>query len=395
MLIRLLQEHDTPSAKELWGYAFDKEEPFYSWYFKEIFNPANCLGVFIDDRLASCLQLPPYTLHLNGNCFEASYVVGVVTAPEHRNKGIMKFLIQKAIEEIQSRNHFVSILMPFDTGFYRPYGWELCYSQLSYETPIHFLKSFGHREGNFNPIGWGNDMADLNRIYLAFSKPLNGYAMRSEKNWEIMLKELHDYGGYTYGLKNDQDIPVGYIQYMIKGDKLTVKEMTYTTQWAKEAIFGFIYSHYSQVNTVEWTAPINDHSNLFLRDTIKPKPTNNILLRPFMSARVVDVKKALEHCRFPEIVSVDFCMKIHDSYAPWNNTIFHIAIDKGIPMVNEAVSQDPHMQCSINTFSQLFFGAIGLDEAIFRNMVELHNHQVEEQLRQVFKKKDNYINEYY
>lgn len=395
MLVRLLQEHDTPSVKKLWGYAFDREEPFYSWYFEEVFNPLNCLGAFIDDQLAGCLQIPPYTLSLNGGCFDASYVVGVVTAPEYRNKGIMKILIKNAIEEIRTRNHSVSILMPFDTGFYKPYGWELCYSQLNYKTPMHFLKSFGSKEGNFQLINMENDIAGLNKIYLTCLKSLNGYVIRNHRNWETILKEFHNYGGYTYQVMDDQGIPVGYIQYMLKGDNLMIKEMAYTSQWAKDAIFGFIYSHYSQANTVEWSAPASDNSSLFLRDTIKPKHTNNIALRPFMSARVIDVKNALESCRFPKSVTADFRMMISDSYAPWNNTGFHVSIENGIPLVTRDASKVPHIHCTINTFTQLFFGAIDLDEAIFMNLVRLHNNGADELLREIFKKKNNYINEFY
>ena len=48
MLARLLEAHETPLAKELWGYAFERDEPFYSWYFNEVFNPRNCVGLYPD-----------------------------------------------------------------------------------------------------------------------------------------------------------------------------------------------------------------------------------------------------------------------------------------------------------------------------------------------------------
>jgi len=395
MHIRLLQEHDTPAAKELWGYAFEKDEPFYSWYFKEVFQSGNCIGVFIDDRLACCLQIPSYKLQMNGNLFKSSYVVGVVTSPEYRNKGIMKSLLKKAIEEIRSRNHFVSILMPFDTAFYRPYGWELCYSQLSYETPIVNLKDYRNKEGNFHRVDREKDMNALDRIYREYLKHNHGYVIRSEENWKVLLQDLYHYGGCAAILHDSSNQPVGYIQYTLKGDKLIVKEMAYVTHWAKQAIFGFLYSHYSQANTIQWPAPANDNTYLFLRDTIKPSPTNSITLRPFMCGRVIDVSEALEHSRYPETVEADFRIKIEDAYASWNNTTFHVLIKKGIPVVKEDTTLLPDLECGINTFAQLFFGAVSFQDAIAMDTVILHHPNLEDSLSRIFVRKDNFINEYY
>ncbi len=395
MEIRLLQKHEIPMAKELWRYAFDKDEPFYSWYFREVFKPENCMGAFIDGYLASCLQIPPYSLYINGSSYDVPYVVGVVTAPEYRNRGIMKSLIKKTIEEIHSRNQYISILMPFDTFFYRPYGWELCYSQLSYEIPIRILKSYGSREGTFKKSDWEKDISSLDKIYRAYLKNHNGYVLRSEKNWEILLKDLYYYGGYTSLLQDDAGEPLGYIQYLLKGEKLIVKEIAYTNQWAKKAIFGFIYSHYSQVTHVQWPAPTNDTAFLFLRDTIKPLPTNTVTLRPFMCSRIVDVSKVFEYSCYPEAVNVSFSMKIEDTYAPWNNTNFHVVIKDGKATAIEDTNLAIDLECSINTLTQLFMGALDMNEAMDSELVVLNTPSKFGELSNVFVKKDNFINEYY
>ncbi len=392
MEIRLLQDHEISAAKELWGYAFEKDEPFYSWYFKDVFKPENSIGVFIEGQLVSCLQIPTYDLYINGNTYNSSYLVGVITSPEHRNKGIMKTLIKKSLEEIHSRNHFISILMPFDTFFYKPYGWELCYSQLIYETPLTMLKNVGSREGSFKRIKWDDDLLSLDKIYREYLKNHNGYVLRSKENWKVLLKDLYHYGGFTTMVQDDDGEPVGYIQYLLKADKLIVQEMAYTNNWAKKAIFGFLYSHYSQVNKVQWPAPTSDKTYLYLRDTIKPSPTNNISLRPFMCSRIIDVKKALEHSQYPN-VEADFSMKVEDTYAPWNNTTFHVRIKDGKVKVEEDTSLEPDLECSINALTQLFMGAVNINEAVDSDLVVL-NSKLDE-LSKVFIKKNNFINEYY
>ena len=395
MQARLLEEHETPLAKELWGYAFERDEPFYSWYFNGVFNPRNCVGLFIGNQLATCLQIPPYTLKLNGNHFDCSYVVGVVTAPEFRNRGIMKSLLKKALEEIRSRDHFVSILMPFDTDFYRPYGWELCYSQLLYEAPLRFIKGLGRREGIFKKVSLEKDLPSLDKIYHRYLRNHHGHVIRSKENWRILIQDLEHYGGYTYLLQDSNHLPEGYVQYLLKGDKLIVRELAYVSQWAKEALLGFLYSHYSQANTIQWPAPMNDNTYLTIRDTIKPAPTNNITLRPFMCGRVVDVPRALEHCKFSSSVNMTFHLKIEDPYGPWNHTTFQVQIKAGVPIATEEPNHPGDLQCSINTFSQLFFGAVSMEEALYMDRAILAKPELLEPLSRIFVKKTNFINEYY
>lgn len=392
MDIRLLKDHEVTDAKELWGYAFEKDEPFYSWYFKDVFKAKNCMGIFFDGQLASCLQIPSYNIYINGSYYESSYVVGVITSPEYRNQGVMKSLIQKTLEEIRSRNHYISILMPFDTFFYRPYGWELCYSQLNYEVPIGVLKDYGSRQGTFKKVGWGTDIPALDKIYREYLKFHNGYIIRSKENWKVLLQDLYHYGGFTTMVLDANNEPVGYLQYLLQGDKLMVKEMAYRNQWAKQALFGFIYGHYSQIKTVQWSAPADDNTFLLLRDTIKPSPTNSISIKPFMCSRIIDVKKALEHCNYANI-DADFNMKVEDQYAPWNNDTFKVVIKNGIATVNPKKSSTPDLACSINTLTQLFMGTLDIDEALRSELIGVNSKK--EQLSKVFIKKNTYINEYY
>ncbi|TCO78710.1 GNAT family N-acetyltransferase [Marinisporobacter balticus] len=397
MTIRLLKKEDTPSAKELWGYAFETDEPFYTWYFDKVFKPENAVGIFFEDNLASYLQLNPYTLHLNGNSFETSYIVGVITAPEYRNKGCMKTLLSKAIEEMYHRNHFISILMPFDTTFYRSYGWELCYSQQKYETPIDVVGHYSNHEkgSTFSKVNLAKDFPSLNDIYKVFLKNHQGYVERNKENWNYILKDLGYYGGHTRILKDEKNNPVGYILYFIKDGKFIAKEIAYKNHLAKKSIFGFMYSHKSQAITAQWSAPYNDTTHLFLKDTIQPKPTNTVNIYPFMCGRIIHFKNALEHCIFAKKLNFSFSIKITDPYALWNNDTFEVTIKSGKPSVQEVVLSDVDMVCNINIFAQLFFGTIDIYDAIEIDGVKIHNPCILDSISKIFHRKNNYINEFF
>jgi predicted acetyltransferase len=383
------------AAKALWRYAFESQEPFCSWYFDEVLVPENLVGIFIENDLAACLQLNPYRLWLNGNSFDASYVVGVITNPAYRHRGLTKGLMTAAIEEMNNKNHGISILMPFDTGFYSIYGWELCYSQLRYEVPMDMLKSFGHTLGNFTSVNVLDHGNALQNIYTAYLKNSHGYIQRSPRDWEVLVQDLHHDGGYGYLLLDDTGSPGGYIFYFLKDGVFNVREWAYNSHWAKKSLIHFIYRHKSQASTAVWPAPVGDLDFLFLRDTIKPTHTNNIRILPFMAGRVINVKQALENCRFSEDIHLSFTMEISDIYSPWNHGIFSVVIQGGIPSVQGVKGVQPDLSCSINSFSRLFFGAIGLEQALFMEEILLHTSRLCRDLEKIFQQRNNFINEYF
>ncbi|AOT70211.1 GNAT family N-acetyltransferase [Geosporobacter ferrireducens] len=394
MHIKLLDKKHIPAAKVLWGYAFEKNEPFYSWYFDTIFQPENALGVFLEDHLVSCLQLNPYDVVLKNNRFPCSYVVGVITAPEFRNRGLMKPLLEEALREIQRRNHGLSILMPFDTGYYQPYGWELCYTQLRYEVPAESLKRLSKSGGFFSKISSASDLPSMDAVYRKFLTQYQGYISRTHRDWQNLLEDLYCDGGYAVLLKDSQSQPAGYILYYLKDQRIFAKEMAYTTAWAQKAIFDFLYRHKAQVDQISWTAPMGDNTCLYLRDTLTPKAANTIKILPFMAGRVVDVKLALENSRFDGAVTGEFSMEIEDLSAPWNHRKFIICIDKGVAQVSSYSGNETDLRCTINTFSQLFWGAVDIQQAISLDLVQIKQEK-QSLLSQIFLKQNNFINEFF
>lgn len=395
MIIRRLEKKDMEAAKSLWRYAFESQEPFCSWYFENVVAPENLLGIFMEDDLAASLQLNPYRLWLNGNSFDTSYVVGVITAPAYRHRGLTKELMAAAIGEMNRKNHGVSILMPFDTSFYSTYGWELCYSQLRYEIPMDMLKNFGATQGNFTPVHGKDDVNALQGIYESYLKDYQGYVQRTPKDWAILIQDLHHDGGYGYILMDETGTPAGYILYFLKDGTLNIRELAYCSHWAKKSLIHFVYRHKSQITKAAWPAPVGDLDFLFLRDTIKPTPTNTIRILPFMAGRVVNVKSALENCRYPKDTLLSFTLQISDIYGPWNHGIFSVMIQDGIPCVQETEDMEPDLSCSINVFSRLFFGAISLEQALFMEEALLHNPLLSDDLKRIFQQKNNFINEYF
>lgn len=388
MDFRIAGRKDREAFKRLWSYAFNGDEPFYSWYFTDYYNPLNALGGWQDGELRSCLHLHPYDLFLRGSVMPASYIVGVAADPAARQGGGSRYLLAAALREMRQRGHYVSILMPSKAGFYYPFDWRLCYHHLKYVLPLDDLKP-GAKPGSFYPAA-AKDIAALDAAYRRFVDGKHGYVVRAEQNWLHLLGEHANDQGYTYCLEIDNQ-PAGYIMYMFRGDRILVKEMVYIDQAARQALFGFLYSHRSQAKTVEWNAPL-DMADGTLFTLFDPK--QDIRVFPFMAGRVVDVAQALAAARYPA-GKYQLKLKIEDGLAPWNNQTFNLSISDRQAVIEAAGPAESEASCSVGALSQLFFGRLGAADLERQGKLQTSTPRVLDLLDKLFPLCDNFINEYF
>ena len=391
---RLLKKEDMGLAKELWCFDFETDEPFLSWYFDEFLIPENSVGIFEGSKLVSMLQLNPYTVRIGAVNYDTAYIVGVISHPDYRRKGLMDILMPFAYEEMARRNQHVALLMPFDTFFYRRFGLDLCYSQLKYVLPSSTFKSFDFTdEYYFEEITVVDDCSNLSFVYNEFTKNLNGFIVRSDNNWACILTDLFCYNGKAIVVYNSNDLPVGYLLYTVSNSKVRVVDIGYIGEYYESVLFGYLAKHVDSFDKAIVPAPSSSSSVLFFKDTISPEPTNANMLVPFMSGRIIDVKKAFECRKF--FIEGQFVVKVSDDNISANNDTFLFKFNgEGCNVsVFETASWD--FSCTINVLSQLFFQGISFGEALSRRLVDLKNSDVLEISEKVFVKGNNYINEYF
>lgn len=389
MEYKIVTSEDEQAVKQLWHYCFEKSyDPFFKWYFAHYYQKSNTLGCYDQDKLAACLQLIPYTLFLRGQETSVSYVVGVSTYPEERGTGAVRNLLQAGLVEMRKRGQYASILMPSKAEFYYPHQWELCYHRYKYSVAMSSLSEISGKWGKFSPYQGEEDIAKFHAVYKEFVRSKHAYVVRSRENWQHLIASFGVEEGYSYLLEHDGQ-PAGYILYTLQDRKFIIREMAYISQTAQKALLRFVYNHRSQADQVEWYAPHDDL--LYFR---LPDPKKEVILYPFMSARIVDVEKALKSLQFPTFLSCHFSLAVQDSLANWNHRGYDITIAGGEVLVNSIDAACCEVACNIGAFSQLFFGRLNATELAYR---EVLNGKVQtiELLDQLFPKCCNYINEYF
>lgn len=374
----------------LWDYCFEKKhDPFFRWYFSRYCREENVLAGYTGDRMDACLHLNPYKLFLRGTTLPVSYIVGLGVAPEARGGGTGE-LLQGALAEMRRRGHWVNILMPAYPGLYYHYQWELCYHQLHYSIPTSDLAAVAAKWGTLRLFRQPQDTEKLDNIYRRFVEGKNGYALRSLNHWTNLVDEHTLGGGYIYLLENEGQ-PEGYVFYELVQDGLQVREMAYTSPEAQAGLMQLLYQHRSQAKTVEWNAPLDDCLHFKL-----PNPKRAVSLEPFMSARIVDVAKALGAVGYPSGVEASVTLEVTDELAFWNNGLIHLTVKGGQGLVNPLAKSDAAVvHCPIGALTQLLFGRLSAAELAAMGKISTTDSRALQQLDLLFPKCNNYINEYY
>jgi predicted acetyltransferase len=388
MDIRITTSDDLEQVKKLWAYCFENYEPFFSWYFRKYYRGENTMGVFQDGQLLSSLQLIPYDIFLRGKVLPTSYIVGVASFPEARSGGFVRKLMIEGLKELHHRGHTIALLMPFKGEFYYPYQFEFCYHHYKYEISLEALKPVSIHYGDFVELTGTENIAELDEVYRRFTTDKHGFIVRNPLKWRLLLEEHVGEKGFSYLLRMG-DQPEGYILYYLKNNKMIIREMAYTNWQAQKSLFQFMYNHRSQVEYLEWNAPLDDSTFYFLGD-----PKKGISLFPFLTARIIDVRKLLESISYPGDIQTNLVLKVEDKWAPWNSKVFSISVKGGQAQVEEtAASWD--LLIDIGALTQLVFGSLEVKTLIYLGRLKTEKPEKARELGKLFPLGNNYINEYY
>ncbi|WP_270941377.1 GNAT family N-acetyltransferase [Romboutsia lituseburensis] len=384
MKIRHAKEDELKDIKNIWNYCFNDGESFVEYYFKDKYKRHNTIVVEDEGEVVSSLQLNQYKINLNNKIYNTSYVVGVSTLPQVRGRGYMKNIMKFMLKELYRKNQLVSILMPIDYRLYRKYGYEHCYDQIEYNINIEDLSSYKingklYKANRYNI----NELVDISKDFL---KDVNGNVERDDKFYQSLLEEIKSENGHIYIHENDGS--EGYIIYFLDGETMFVREIYYKNMDSLKSMLKFIYNHNTQCKKVKISAPINDKIKFVLDN---PR-TCDIKIKPFMMGRIINLKAYLESLTIKSDIEGSLNILVKDNYIENNNGVFKIQI-KNNRLFVEKVNEKHTVSFNINTLTQLAFSYIDMDEAILLNDLKISKRDIS-LLNYIFKKRNNYINEY-
>lgn len=392
MDFRLLNANLLPQAADLWDYCFEKKgDPFYEWYFAEYCLKQNTvIGGFDGDKLACMLHLNPYTVMLRGQEIRLPYIVGVATAPEYRGQHLTKPLLETAFTVLRAQGAAFALLMPIDPAIYTPYGFGYCYYRHNYKLPLAMLKNLPAVQ-NVKIVRYADitdGLAAAEAVYKNCMQSLNGMAVRSTAKWQELLN------GYkaekvmlAAAIRNDE--AQGYMLYSVDGGVFKVQEMLTLNNEAQTALLRYAAGHLSAAQTLEWLA---EEGNLAHLDFNNADYCGS--LKPFMMARCLNIRKALDVLPVPQELEGEATLLITDKFLPLNNGLLKIKAQNGA-LSHASTIDDEEVIMDVTAFTQLYFGAFSFDELVRAGKIKVNNPQKCGFMQALFAKCRNYINEYY
>jgi predicted acetyltransferase len=300
-------------------------------------------SIFEGDTLAAKLHLLSLEIWLGNEKFPMGGIAGVSTYPEYRRKGHVRSLLTHSLEEMKNKGEYISMLHPFDIQFYRKFGWEVFayFDKVSLKkkdlNPLQEVNGFIKR---FNKDTYPED---LHELYDQYAHKHNGMLVRTKDWWKE--RSITDLWVAIY--YDENKVPLGYLSYEVKNEKLKVEEFIPLTAEARYGLWNFICQHDSMINEAELVLNTNEPLPFLLKD-----PRVKIEKYPYFMSRIVDVERFLNN--YLNNIEFNDCvhLTVKDDNADWNNRTFKVE-SQGVKE-SEAIENDVKM--TINILTAMIFG---------------------------------------
>ena len=339
-------------------------------------------GSFVDNKLASVIYNNHFDCMFDGKLISMSGIGGVATLPEYRSSGCISSIFKTFLCESYKRGEILSSLYPFSHSFYRNFGYEL----VPYRNVFTFSPSILNEykfDGNITLYEDGMDVTPYYELYNEFIKKYNLMSPRTKESWNYRLpKNVFKEGRYAYLLSKDND-DIAYVIYKNNSGKLEVIEAVWKNKEGFNAILSLLSRFTSDYEKIILNLPINIDLNKIIHT--RKFNIEKYTKYGFM-VRVINVYKALEIMSKQDDTS--FIVEVSDKYIEENNKIFKVTKDKV-----EITTETPDVRCNIETFSQLYVGALSIDELLLKDHFEILKNS--EKIRLAFNKLPVNINVYF
>lgn len=315
------------------------------------------LGAFLGGEMVAKTHIIPHHVTIAGREFAMGGIASVATYPEHRRKGLVNRLMEKAVLQMRADRQVLSYLHPFDVSFYRKYGYEMMSSYKNVTVLAHDLKGYGGVKGTIKRGAPEPIVSALSEVYHRYCRKFTGMLVRSDKWWKNTL-----FGGSTAALyRNEQGEARGYLLYNIKDKTLNVEEYVYLDEDSRRGLWNFIANHDSMIDKAVITLVLHDEMSFLFRN---PEVRTDVVA-DFM-ARVILVKEFLEQYTDGNKGS-RLVIGVADDLAEWNSGVYYLAAGRVefAPVVAHLVARAAESQGGVNmdirTFSAALLGVVSCD----------------------------------
>ena len=259
--------------------------------------------------LVAQIVCSPLPLAMRGRARDAAMLAGIATTPSYRRQGHITSLMREAFRFLRDKGVCAAALYPFDYTYYERYGFARCGDIANVSVALSRLPAT-KPQGKVDILkGDRADAALFASVYETCYARYSGHSLRDAPAFTLLLEEnaLEDGFAAVYYRNN---IPEGYLLYTLSAKAIRVSEIGASSQAAREDLLGFLGSHSSSVDRVEFVCPLDDPLWRLL-----PDPRGAVSAEPHDMLRIIDVIGAMQGLPAGQ---GDISIRVTDPYADWN-----------------------------------------------------------------------------
>jgi len=338
-----------------------------SWLDEETQHGRELHGVDDGTDLAAIYLLYDFQMRLRSSVIPMGGIGLLCSRLDQRGSGAVRHMILKSLETMRDRGFAVSVLDPFDVGFYRKYGWELFSREQRTKLTAGTLAPACEAAQGIRI----EDLASIDDPSLAF---YNDFAARSytltqrdKRRWErvftirpwdpktavrgilrataddrvvgLAVYDLNSEGGYESSMSVDLSICEGHA--------------------ARSALLGALRRLSHQIGSFTLTLPLDVDLWPHLVDRPRETAVHDMFMLRIVSLEQLDGLRVAA----PDL---ETGIEVVDAQAPWNQGTWTLTVEGGRLSVRRGRRAD--LRCSINGLSAVLSGF-----SDFREMVQTGN----------------------
>ncbi len=266
--LRPAEEGDLPQIVNLDRLSFaplsTNAEIEREWYGRGLDLPNRSLFVAIHN--ATGLAVSSYAQLSLNLCFEgkimpAMGLSAVAVAPHARGQKLARLMVEHALKDSQAQQLPLTMLYPFQHGFYRKLGWAWVGRSHQYRVAARHLPRYAERL-HIVPYDPFQHEPMLEAIYQREALKHNGWLKRWDWQWQSRVKPVTGREVYCYTdageVKGHVIVQFARLEPPQNVLAAIVQEWVAPTPAVYRGILGFLASLRDQVSTIVWNTHTDD-----------------------------------------------------------------------------------------------------------------------------------------
>lgn len=344
--------------------------------YRDIVDPAWCLGTFDDKQLVAGLTIIPFEQYLGGSTVPFGGIASVASLPERRREGAVAMLLRATLAVTHEGGQPLSGLYTPHYSLYRRFGWEISHDMVARSFAPKLVTTRRPRPaGQYRRVK-ADDWPVLARMREAFVSERNGALKRDEKRWRKQVfsndgKGEHDAIVWTNAAGEDRGYAVYRQDHRQRGGPwgetvLRVLDWIALDGEAYSGLLNYVLGH-DLVDEIVMLLPSDDPILMTIDEPTHMKsPAGNWI---GMLTRIVDVKQAFESRPSMSGVAGEITLALSDAAAPWNEDTWRITSD-GTSFSVEKSDRKPDLMMDITALAPLFNGFLTCEASVRSGQVE-------------------------